>query len=284
MRYTIRDNSSGDRSFFSFVLYFLKNRIHCSFCRSSGGKLLQLQKKIGYQFKEVGLLETALKHRSYTHTSGENAVKSNERLEFLGDAVLGLVVGEYFYQRFPHQREGELSQLKSHLVSKTTLSKRADEIGLDGYLFLSGPEVLSNNEGRASIITDAFEALIGAIYLDGGLDAARRFLRRHLLLASGKLIPPKKHPNFKSMLLEYSQAKGKGSPHYVLKSQEGPDHQKLFTVEVFMQEQNLGKGKGRSKKEAEQAAAKEALEKLEILEKEPNSATKTPRLNSEYSL
>ena len=277
MRYTIKDKSSGDRSLFSFVLYFLKNRILYSFRRPPGGKLLQLQEKISYQFKEVGLLETALKHRSYTHTSGENAVTSNERLEFLGDAVLGLVVGEYLYQRFPHQREGELSQLKSHLVSKAVLSERADEIGLDGYLFLSGPEVLSNNEGRASIITDAFEALIGAIYLDGGLDAASRFLRRHLLLASGGLTPPKKHPNFKSMLLEYSQGEGRGSPHYVLKSQEGPDHQKLFTVEVFVQEQSLGKGKGRSKKEAEQAAAKEALEKLEILKKEPNSATKTPR-------
>ncbi len=269
MRYTIKDESSGDRSFFSFVLYFLKNRILYSFRRPSGGKLLQLQEKIGYRFKKVGLLGTALKHRSYTHASGEKATESNERLEFLGDAVLGLVVGEYLYQKFPHQREGELSQLKSHLVSKAVLSERADEIGLDGYLFLSGPEVLSNNEGRASIITDAFEALIGAIYLDGGLDAASRFLRRHLLHASGRLTPPKKHPNFKSILLEYSQAKGKGSPHYVLKSQEGPDHQKLFTVEVFVQEQSLGKGKGRSKKEAEQAAAKEALERLEILEKNP---------------
>ncbi|MCD6169437.1 MAG: ribonuclease III [Candidatus Latescibacteria bacterium] len=268
MKQAIKDKSSGNRSFFSFVLYFLKNRILYPFCKPSEGKLQQLQKKIAYRFKEIRLLKTALKHRSYTHASGEEAVESNERLEFLGDAVLGLIVGEYLYERFPHRREGELSQLKSHLVSKAVLSEKAAEIGLDGYLFLSGPEVLSNSEGRASIITDAFEALIGAIYLDGGLDAARRFLRRQLLSASGNFTLPRKHPNFKSMLLEYSQAKGKGSPHYVLKAQEGPDHQKLFTVEVFIQRESLGRGKGHNKKEAEQAAAREALEKLGILRKD----------------
>ena len=151
----------------------------------------ELQQRIGYRFADEGLLLRALKHRSYVHTRDENVVESNERLEFLGDAVLSLAVGEYLYRAFPNQREGELTRLKSMAVSRSALSRKARQIGLGKYLLLSPPERQAQGRAQPSIAGDAYEALLGAIYLDGGLEAVTRFLEPQLLkdirrLASGK--------------------------------------------------------------------------------------------------
>ncbi|HID94504.1 MAG TPA: ribonuclease III [Candidatus Latescibacteria bacterium] len=225
-------------------------------------ELKELQRIIGYEFRDVRLLVRALKHRSYVHSLSQAESESNERLEFLGDAVLNLVVSEHLYRRFGDKREGELSQIKSILVSRAVIGNRATRMGLERFLFLSNPQLLSNVKARISIIGDAFEALIGAIYLDGGLKAARQFLMDQLLKEDLSLILNHDHLNFKGILLEFCQADGRNTPVYVVRHEAGPDHWKVFTVEVKVQGENLGLGKGKSKKEAEQSAAKEALKRL----------------------
>lgn len=224
-----------------------------------------IQGIIGYRFKDVELLKRALVHRSFAYETGKEAVDSNERLEFLGDAVLNLVVTEYLYRSFPDKREGELTQTKSLTVCKAVLAKIARRLGLGRYVKLSPGEEQSGGRQRASIVADAYEALLGAVYLDGGVKPASRLIEENILDDLESIIADEEHTNYKSFLLEYSQGQGKGHPQYEVCLEEGPEHEKLFTVEVRIEGQRLGEGNGRSKKEAEQRAAKMATERLEIL-------------------
>ena len=224
-----------------------------------------LCRHIHYQFQDINLLIHALKHRSYLAISNESRLKSNERLELLGDAVLGLVVTDYLYQKFPNQEEGELTAAKSLVVSRDILANMARQFKFGEYILLNDAEDKSGGRNRASILADTMEAIIGAIYLDGGLEAARTHIHRVLLTQLSQILSAEKHRNFKSMLLEYSQSQNLGLPHYVVKNEEGPDHQKLFTVEVQIQHKSKGQGKGRSKKTAEQKAAQMALKAMKLL-------------------
>jgi ribonuclease III len=226
--------------------------------------LEELQIKLQYKFSDTDLLVQALKHRSYVYAADENSITSNERLEFLGDAVLDLIVTEYLFQKFPKKHEGELTQIKSLLVSKVVLAERSNDFGLGEFLLLSKEETQAGGRQRTSIIGDAFEALLGAIYLDGGLDVARNFVERIVLAYCDDILSNNTYLNFKSVLLEHTQSEGQGHPRYLVSAEEGPDHRKMFSVEVLISGTPYGVGQGRSKKEAQQMAAKDALEKLDL--------------------
>jgi ribonuclease-3 len=221
-----------------------------------------LEAIIGYRFADRSLLAQALKHRSYVYALDGRGIESNERLEFLGDAVLDLVVTEYLYRSFKSKREGEMTQVKSLIVSKTILAQKGREMSLGRYMMLSREEEQSGGRNRTSIIGDAYEAVLGAIYLDGGLKPARAFVTQHLLCDVEEISANGAYLNFKSVLLEHVQSEGRGHPRYFVNSEEGPDHEKVFTVEVAIGGEVMGQGKGRSKKEAQQMAAKEALRRL----------------------
>jgi ribonuclease-3 len=214
-----------------------------------------LQRNIGYRFRDPSLLADALKHRSVLPLYGEDRAKSNERLEFLGDAVLDFVVAEYFFHLFPNMTEGELTKLRSVIASGTVLVRAAQKIDLGKFILLSPNEDRTGGRERASILEDTFEALIGAIYLDGGRKAAREFVETHLLGNWREVVQQKEFVNYKSLLLEYVQARQGGAPTYVLRDQSGPDHLKHFVVEVVINGVVHGRGEGRSKKAAEQEAA-----------------------------
>jgi len=223
-----------------------------------------LFKRIGYRFNDTHLVEQALKHRSILPVLQQERVESNERLELLGDAVLGLIVTEFLYHRHPKKEEGELTAMKSLLVSRKILAGIAREMDLGSFLLLSESEIKTGGRKRQSIVADALEALIGAIYLDGGLEAARSFILKKLLKNYERILNAEQHKNFKSILLEYAQSRNLGTPFYLIRSEKGPDHNKIFTVEVRIQNKTVGVGVGNSKKRAEQKAAQDALEKLEI--------------------
>ena len=221
--------------------------------------------QIGYNFNDPNLLIQALKHRSFLSVSNEDRLSSNERLEFLGDAVLGLVVTDHLYHKFPEQEEGQLTTVKSLVVSREILAKTSKQIKLGEYILMNDAEEKSGGRERTSILADTMEAIIGALYLDGGLVAAQDFIAMVLLKNLRKITTEEKHKNFKSLLLEYSQSKNLGLPFYVVRNEEGPDHNKLFTVEVRIQNEILGQGKGSSKKNAEQEAAQMALKKMLVI-------------------
>ena len=227
-------------------------------------ELRALEKQIAYSFTHPILLDQALKHRSHVYANDQEGIVSNERLEFLGDAVLDLIVTEYLYRRYPDQREGDLTQIKSLLVSKTILADKARIIRIGDFLHLSKEESHAGGRARTSILGDAFEAVLGAVYLDGGLAAAEGFVERHLLSSLDAITSDGNHLNFKSTLLEHTQSEGQGHPRYLVHAEEGPDHRKKFTVEVLVGGDRMGLGSGRSKKEAQQMAAREALNNLGV--------------------
>lgn len=219
-------------------------------------------KLIGYRFRRRELITQALKHRSYLPQVNERRSYSNERLELLGDSVLGLVVTEYLYRKFPEKEEGDITAIKSLLVSRKILTRIARKLNLGRFLFMSESEDQAGGRLRPSIIADAYEAVIGAVYLDGGLDPARRFVKQSLLCDMEQILSEEQHRNFKSILLELSQSRNLGTPYYNVLSEEGPDHNKIFTVEVRIQNRTMGMGVGNSKKRAEQNAAQHALAQL----------------------
>ncbi len=246
----------------------------------------ELELRLGYRFKDLGLLDRALTHRSYLYASensstihpahgaegGEGAglpqdgnLISNERLEFLGDSVLGMVTSQFLFENFPGKSEGDLTKLKGTLVSEATLSRIARSISLGRYLNLSEEEDKSGGRQRTSIIADAYEAVIGAIYLDGGLLPAQRAIKDQILKRCLELTSDKTFYNYKGELLEYMQALGFSMPRYEVLVEEGPDHQKRFTVAVSTKGMKMGTGEGFTKKEAEQKAAKIALENIDKL-------------------
>jgi len=222
----------------------------------------EVEQKLGYSFGDRSFLQKALLHRSHVHLSGNNRNQSNERLEFLGDAVLGLVVNEYLYLRFPKRAEGDLTKMKSLLVCGTRLSEVAGSLQLGSHIRMSRSEAATGGRKRSSILADTMEAVIGAVYLDGGLDAARRVIKNCLLDRSSKLLNRRSLGNYKSRLQELIQAKYKSPPRYRVLRAVGPDHARIFTVCVTFNGIVLGTGKGHNKKAAEQKAAQEALDRL----------------------
>jgi len=225
-----------------------------------------LQKKIGYSFKNKSLLIHAFKHRSYLSLTHEASYESNERLEFLGDAVLDLIVTEDLYYKHPTTNEGVLSQWKSVLVSRQVLSKLVHEIGLGAYLLIDKGEEKTGGRKRFSNLANLFEAVLGAVYLDGGYKAAKKFTYKFLLSRQEELLEIKSFFNYKSALLEYTQGKGWGAPRYRVVKESGPDHAKQFIVEVYLGKRFLAEGSGKSKKKAEQEAARNALQKVENIQ------------------
>ena len=231
----------------------------------SADKLRQLEGRLGYRFQDQRWLINALKHRSYVYAQQGEGLEANERLEFLGDAVLDLVVADSLFRRFADKREGDLTQMKSLVVSRTILSEKARQIELGQFILLSREEYNARGYEQPSILSDSFEALIGAVYMDGGLEPCRRFVERVVLKDLDELIQREDSINFKSRLLEHTQGLGFGHPKYMVHGEEGPDHRKMFSVEVSVAGEVMGAGEGRSKKEAQQLAAKDALQQLEVL-------------------
>lgn len=226
-------------------------------------RLESFQRGIGIEFQHTSFLEQALTHRSYLGSSGGDPALSNERMEFLGDAVLELIVIEYLYRVHPEDREGALTKRKGLLVSRKVLASSAEWMKLGDYVLLSEAERESGGSARSSILADTFEAVVGAIYLDQGLEGARRFVHEKLLVHANRIFQDLSRANFKSQLQEYVQASFKTHPRYRVVTEVGPDHRKLFTVEVSVRGQLLGRGQGYNKKEAQQNAARNAMLRLE---------------------
>lgn len=214
-----------------------------------------LEKRINYSFKNKNLLMEALTHSSFAHE--KNGVHSNERMEFLGDAVLSIISAQYLFEKYPDMPEGQLSKLRSSLVCTESLSGFAKEIDLGAALLLGKGEVNTGGYERPSILENAFEALIAAIYLDGGMEKAREFVTAFLekALETHNI----SFKDYKTMLQEVVQQNPDQSVNYVLLSESGPDHNKCFEIAVRLNSNVIGVGKGKSKKSAEQEAAKEAL-------------------------
>lgn len=228
-----------------------------SLFKAADSRFGEFESIIGYRFNNKVLLKRALSHRS--SVEGD---PSNERLEHLGDAVLGLVVSEFLFNRFPEMNEGELTKLKASLVNEAVLWKVAARFKLGDFVLLSREEEKSGGRNKPSIVADAAEALLGAVYLDGGLEHARRFIERFLLDDFQDLASDSEIYNYKGELLELMQGKGAGVPRYEIISEEGPDHMKIFDVAVSIDGTRYGDGRGSTKKEAEQKAAKMTLEIL----------------------
>jgi len=249
----------------SFLPTFLR-RLFAKRDRSK--KYLELEQKLGYRFKNPGLLERALTHRSYIHTPENEDLRANERLEFLGDSVLGMVTSRFLFENFPDKSEGDLTILKSTLVSEANLSRIAKSISLGSYLNLSEEEEKSGGRERNSIVSDAYEAVIGAIFLDGGLAPTEKMIQNQILRKYLEITTDQTLHNYKGELLEYMQALGLGLPRYDVLEEKGPDHEKRFTIAVSVKGKRMGQGAGKNKKEAEQKAARVALENIDQLFKE----------------
>lgn len=228
--------------------------------------LKEFQNKFKIEFDNQDLIKTALKHRSYLSITNEPRINSNERLEFLGDAVLDLIVTQYLYEKFPRKTEGELSKVKSILVRKSVLAEIAAKVSLGNLILINWGEEKTGGRNRQSILADVFEAVIGAIYLDKGLEAAVKFINTYLLNDFKKIVRKELYVNHKSILLEHTQSSGQGIPIYKVADEMGPDHEKNFLVEVYVNGQKMGEGQGKTKKVAEQEAAKQAIKKLNIKE------------------
>ncbi len=218
-----------------------------------------LEDKVGYKFRNSLLLAEALTHPSLAYET-QKPHFDNQRLEFLGDAVLQLILTEELFQKFPKFSEGRLTKLRSRLVSRTALKIYAEDIGLGDYLLMGKGEEASGGRTRASTLADAFESLVGAIYLDGGFESAHEFLNKHCREAMRKIEEMPAEVNPKGQLQETLQAISATSPRYRVLSQDGPDHRKTFVCCVEWEGRRLGEGTGSSKKEAEAMAANKALE------------------------
>lgn len=219
----------------------------------------ELERKIGYQFKNKALMREAITHSSYAKERKSQHIKYNERLEFLGDAVLSIVVSDYIFKHCPELPEGELTKLRASLVCEKSLFEFAKIIDLGKYLILSKGERNNGGAERPSILSDAFEALIAAIYIDGGYEPASKHILNFVIPAI-KNSKTKKNKDYKTTLQEIVQKNPGEKLEYVLVAESGPDHNKHFVVEVHLNSNVIGKGGGSSKKEAEQQAAHEALE------------------------
>jgi ribonuclease-3 len=226
-----------------------------------------LEQRIGYKFRDLGLLEHALTHRSRAHEDASGGVIDNESMEFLGDAVLGFVVADLLFTRYPTHDEGYKSKVKAGIVSAASLARLADEINLGEFVLLGRGEEKTGGRRKHAILADSFEALIAAIYLDGGIEPAQTFVLsrfRPLIDGAGdRAADASFTEDWKSALQEWLQAHARGLPHYRLAASAGPDHRRRFDVEVVAGGVPIGRASGRSKKDAEQQAAKDALSRLD---------------------
>jgi ribonuclease-3 len=225
-----------------------------------------LEARLGYRFRDRGLLEHALTHRSRAHEDVTGGVVDNESMEFLGDAVLGLVIADALYREHPQLDEGQKSKIKAALVSAGSLARVAERLDLGTHLILGRGEEKTGGRHKAALVADACEALMAALYLDGGLEAARQFILREIWTTMGEPtaagVLTAWTGDYKSALQEALQAAGRGLPDYRLAAEHGPDHRKAFQIEVVVGGEVLATAAGRSKKEAEQEAARLALEYL----------------------
>ncbi|HXC62633.1 MAG TPA: ribonuclease III [Nitrospiria bacterium] len=236
----------------------------------SSFELDQLQEKLSYRFKRPDLLRQAITHKSHLNENRDRVQQDNERLEFLGDAVLDLVVAELLINRFPGATEGELSKAKAQLVSEPMLSQIARQIEIGKFVLLGKGEELTQGREKASILSDTLEAIIAAFYLDGGFSTAKTFIARCFEEPIRDLAEPSSaesvrspYSDYKTRLQELCQKEFETLPVYELFRESGPDHQKRFEIQLFIAGRVISQGVGRTKKEAEQMAAKEALKQLE---------------------
>ncbi len=220
----------------------------------------ELMERLHMQFNDVLLLTRAMTHRSYLNEHPD-ALEDNERLEFLGDAILDFLVGEWLYNRFPEMEEGELTQMRSALVQTNQLAAFSREIKLENTIRLGKGETKSGGKLRNTLLCDVFEAFIGALFLDKGIDVVRGFINPLLEGAINEIIELHKNEDPKSLLQEWAQANGYSTPKYLTKSVTGPDHAKVFEIEVKVNNKIMGSGIGKSKQSAEKNAAQKALEK-----------------------
>ena len=220
-----------------------------------------LEAAIGYRFRNITLLQNALTHSSYANERWHDSLMSNERLEFLGDSVLGMLVAEYLYKNFPERPEGELTRMRADMVCEQALAVVANRLGLGQHLLLGHGEEQTGGRMRDSILADAVESVIAASFLDGGMEAAKQFVDRFVLCD----VPVSKMHNldYKTALQELVQQKKDQTISYVLLGETGPDHNKLFTAAVMLNGEQIGSGTGSSKKRAEQEAARAAIEHLQ---------------------
>jgi ribonuclease-3 len=217
------------------------------------------EKKIKVVFKNKNLLKQAFTHRSYINENPATSLSHNERLEFLGDAVLELIVTDFLYRKYPNYTEGELTALRSALVNAIIISEIASEIGMNDYLLLSKGEMKDNGKARVYILANTYEALIGAIYLDQGYEITNKFIAKTLLPKTPEIVNKKLWRDAKSLVQERAQEFVSMTPAYKVLQQSGPDHDKHFTVGIYFGADLIAEGKGKSKQEAEQKAAEDAL-------------------------
>jgi ribonuclease-3 len=211
------------------------------------------------QFNDTRLLEQAFVHRSYINENPRTGLVHNERLEFLGDAVLELVSTEYLYTNYPHHNEGDLTAYRSSLVNAVTLGELASSLGFNDMIRLSKGEAKDVHRARSSILADAYEAVVGALYLSDGYSKAKDFISKTVLVKTEEVIRKGLYKDAKSFVQEKSQEKYSVTPTYKVVSEEGPDHDKIFTVAIYFGETKIAEGKGKSKQEAETKSAREAL-------------------------
>jgi ribonuclease-3 len=233
--------------------------------------LRALQKKIGYRFKSLDLLNQGLRHKSFVHENLEEDGQDNERLEFLGDAVLDLVVGHLIMDRYPDYPEGSLSRLRAAVVNETRLARIAQDLSLGEYLLLGKGEEMTRGREKNSILASSLEALLATIYFDGGFKKAFKVIYQLFSLPLELAEKESFYQDFKTQLQEFSQETLKATPRYVLGKEFGPDHDKIFGVKVLIQGKVAGVGAGKSKKEAEQRAAQRTLRKLHLFLEEKDA-------------
>lgn len=221
-----------------------------------------LENSLGYRFRDPALLDEALRHSSYANEHRNDAVQSNERLEFLGDSVLGFVTAEFLFTRYPDLPEGDLTRMRAALVCEKSLHEVAQRLGLGQWIRLGNGEESGGGRTRASILADAAEAVLAAVYLDGGIEPARALIHRELLDGGREERVERSRRDYKTALQELIQRKPNQVLSYHMAGESGPDHDKSFFAEVSLNGEVIGRGRGRSKKEAEQAAAGDALAAL----------------------
>lgn len=230
-------------------------------------KLEGLERKLKVSFQNLHLLNLALTHRSYSQETGRALSLDNQRLEFLGDAIISLIVSEHIYKKYPQFEEGKLSKIKAVVVSGQVLSQVARKLGVGDYLLLGRGEEESKGREKISLLADSLEAVAGAVYLDGDYEKARKFVLKHLGEDLKKVAKSEEGEDYKSILQEYIQKRYKTLPFYEVIKEEGPPHQRRFTVRVRVKKKIQGIGKGSRKQEAEQESAKVALKSLRSIER-----------------
>jgi ribonuclease-3 len=226
----------------------------------------ELERAIGYTFTDRLILHEALTHRSFVNETGDKSVKDNERLEFFGDAVIDFFLSEQLFEHFPDSSEGELTRIRASLVDEESLAQLAARLDLGMYLFLGRGEEKSGGRGKKSILADAYEALVAAVYLDGGVRPAKSLIGGHFVPLMERYANGTISRDYKTEFQELTQALRGATPRYILKKSSGPDHDRVFTVETCVGGECLGEGSGRSKKEAEQAAARQGFARLKSVE------------------